>query len=101
MEPKARKCLGISVKKLWWPSTHDAIERGHSLLPVKQQLDYAGRKGRAATMRRGLRFRRPYQQSAHRVASVKRVEQAAHLIPVPNVAALKLRQGHVPAVDVI
>jgi len=35
------------------------------------------------------------------MAAVESLEQAAHLVAVPDVAALELRQRHVPAVDVV
>jgi hypothetical protein len=33
--------------------------------------------------------------------SVKRVEESAHLVAVPDIAALELREGHVATVDVV
>lgn len=35
------------------------------------------------------------------MTAAERVEEAAHLISVPEVAALKLGQGHVAAVDMV
>src|SRR4051794_32994535 len=35
------------------------------------------------------------------MAPIHGVEQGPHLVPVPDVATLKLRQGHVTVVDVI
>ena len=54
-----------------------------------------------AAMGRSLRLRRPDQQAADRMAAVKRIEEPAHLVAVPDVPTLKLGQRHVPAVDVV
>ena len=52
-------------------------------------------------VRSGLRLRGPHQEPANRMAAVERVEQTAHLVAVPDVAALELGQRHVPTVDVV
>ena len=101
MEAQPGECLGVAIEELRRPSAHHAVERGHSLLAVEQQLHDAGRERTVAAMRRRLRFRGPDQQAAHRMAPVERIEQPADLVAVPDVAALELGQRHVPAVDVV
>src|ERR1019366_1493571 len=80
---------------------HHAIERRHALLAVEQELHYAGRERSIAPMRSRLGFRRPDQQTADRMPAIKRIEQAADLIAVPDIAPLKFGQGHMAAVDVV
>lgn len=48
----------------------------------------------------GLRRSGPRQQAADRTALVKGVKQPLHLVAVPDLAALELRQGDVAADDV-
>jgi hypothetical protein len=55
----------------------------------------------APAMRGRLRLCCPHQQAADRVTPVQGIKQPAHLVAVPDIAALELRQRHVPAVDVI
>lgn len=49
----------------------------------------------------GLRLRGPHQQTADGMALVERIKQPVHLVAIPDVAPLELRQGHVAAVDVV
>ena len=49
----------------------------------------------------GLGLCHPDQQSTDRVALVEGSEQTPHLVTVPDVPPLELRQGHVAAVDVV
>lgn len=49
----------------------------------------------------GLRLRGPNQQATNGTELVKGVEQPAHLVAIPDVAPLELRQGHVAAVHVV
>ena len=48
-----------------------------------------------------LGFRRPDQKSSYRMTAIERIEEPAHLIATPDITALKLRQRHVAAVDVV
>ena len=52
-------------------------------------------------MRGGHGLRRPDQEAADGMSFVEGIEKAAHLVAVPDVAALKFGQRHVAAVDVI
>src|SRR6266536_5019549 len=49
----------------------------------------------------GFGFSGPHQQTANRMTAIEGTEQAAHLIAVPDIAALKLGQSHMPAVDMV
>ena len=49
----------------------------------------------------GLGLCHPDQQSTDRVALVEGSEQTPHLVAIPHVAPLELRQDHVAAVDVV
>lgn len=49
----------------------------------------------------GQGFGGPNQQTAERMALVERIKQPVHLVAIPDVAPLELRQGHVAAVDVV
>ena len=44
------------------------------------------------------RFGCPHEEPADRMSPVKRIEKAAHLITVPDIATLKPGQRHVPTV---
>ena len=35
------------------------------------------------------------------MAAIKRLEETAHLVSAPDVAALKFRQSHLPVIDVV
>ena len=43
----------------------------------------------------------PNQQATDRMSPIQRIEQAADLIAVPNITALKLRQRHMATVDMV
>ena len=93
--------LDVSVEEARRSTADHAVERRHALLTVEQQLHDSRGKRTVAAMIRGLGLGRPDQQPADRMAAVERIEQAADLVAVPNVAALKLGEGHVPAVDMV
>ena len=91
--------LRVAVEELRRPAANDAVERGHPLLPVEQQLDHAGRDRTVAARVRVLRARGPDQEAADRIAPVKRLHQRAHLVAVPDVAALELGERDAAEVD--
>ena len=101
VEAQRRERLRIAIEEPGRLAAHHAVERRHSLLTVQQQLHHARRQRAVAAMDCGLRLRRPDQQAPDRMAAVERVEEPAHLVAVPDVAALELGQRHVPAVDVV
>ena len=101
MKAQCRERLGVAIKELWRPPTHHTVQGGHALLAVEHELHHPRGKRAVTTMRGGLRLGGPHQEPANRMAAVERVEQTAHLIAVPDVAALELGQSHVPAVDVV
>ena len=101
MEPQPREGLRITVEELGCLAAYHPIERGHALLPVEQQLDAAGGDRAIAPSVCRLRLRHPYEKTTYRMPTVKRIEQAAHLVAVPHVAALELGQRHIAAIDQI
>ena len=44
---------------------------------------------------------RPDEQTADGMPTVQRIEKSPDLIPISDIAALKLGQGHVTAIDMI
>ena len=98
VEAQTGEGLRVAVKELRRPAAHHAVERSHALLAVEQQFHHARRQCAVTTVRCGIRLCGPDEQAADRMAAVQRVEEPAHLVAVPDVAALKLGQRHVPAV---
>jgi hypothetical protein len=101
MKPQASERLGVAIEELERLPAHDAVDRGHALLAVEEQLDHTGGERPVAAMRGGLGLRGPHEQAAHGAAQVERGEELADLVAVPDEAALEFRKGHVTAVDVV
>ena len=101
MEAQPGEGLGVSIEELRRLAAHHAVERGHALLTIQQELHHAGGQRAITAMRRRLGFGGPNEQATHRTAKVERREQLADLVAVPDIAALELGQGHVAAVDVV
>ena len=101
MEAEPGEGLGVAIEELRRLAAHHAIEGGHALLAIEQELHHASGQLAIAAMGGGLRLRGPDQQAADRMALVERIEQPAHLVAIPDVAPLELGQGHVAAVDVV
>ena len=76
------------------------VERGQALLSVEEQQGVAVARRLAVAYRRRL-VGAPDQQMAGRMLSIERLDQPAHLIAVPDVAALELRQQNLTATDLI
>jgi hypothetical protein len=101
VKPEPSKRGRVAVEKLWWLPSHYTVERGDALLAVEQQLHNSGRQLAVAPMVGCPRLRGPNKQTAHWVPPIERAKQGAHLVAVPHIAALKLGQGHVPAVNMV
>lgn len=92
--------LGLPSKNLGG-LPRSAVQRGHALLPVEQQLHHPSCQGTVTAVSGRLRFGGPDQKTTDGAAQVQRSEQLAHRVPIPGVATLKLGQCHMAAVDVI
>lgn len=101
MEPQSREGLGVAIEKLRRLAAKHAVERGHALLAVEQQLHHAGGQWTISAMRGTSGFGGPYKKPAHGVPTVEGIKKSAHLLAIPDVAALELGQCHVPVVDVV
>jgi hypothetical protein len=51
-------------------------------------------------MRGALGLCRPNEETTDRVTSIEGLEETTHLVSIPDIAALELRQRHMAAVDV-
>jgi hypothetical protein len=101
VEAQSGEGVGVAVEELGRPAARHAVERGHALLTVEQELDDAGCERCVAAMGGGHGLGGPHQQPTDRMAAVERVEQPPDLVAVPDIAALELRQRHVAVVDMI
>ena len=101
MEVQSLENFLIPVEELRRLSSDNAIERRHPLLPVQQQLHDARRQRTAAPVHGCLRFGGPNQKTADRMTAIEGIDQTPNLVTGPHITALKLRQRHVPAVNVV
>ena len=76
----------------------EGVKRGQPLLTVKQKKG-ASLLRRLGAAHLGRLVGLPEQQVPGRVAPVHRLHQPAHLVAVPDIAALELRQEDLAAVD--
>jgi hypothetical protein len=75
--------VGVAVEEFGRLAQHHAVERGHALLPVEQELHHASGQRAVTAMRRRLGLGGPDQQPAHRTAQVEGGEQFSDLVAVP------------------
>jgi hypothetical protein len=100
VEPQVAERLRVALEEGGRRAADDAVQRGDALLAVQQQRTGAARRRRTThRLARGVGL--PHQQRADRVTLVQRAHQAAHLIAVPDVAALELGQEHRSGVNLI
>ena len=68
---------------------------------IRDRLHSARCEWTAAASVRALGLGHPHEQAAHGVPPVERGHQSAHLLAVPDVAALELGQGDAADVDLV
>src|SRR5579883_2261166 len=100
MEAQASERRSVAVEEFRHLTANDAVECRHTLLAIEQQFHNTRGNRSVTAMICRLGLCRPYQQPSDGVPAVEGIKQPAHLIAVPHVTALELRQG-VPAINVI
>jgi len=89
VETQAGERLGITIEKLRRLAARHAVNGGHALLTIEQQLNNPPRQRSVTAMGSGLGFGGPDEQPADRVTTIEGIEQTAHLIAVPDITALE------------
>src|SRR5262249_40096081 len=90
IEAKASKRLRIAVEETRRATANDAVERGDTLLSIEEQIDTTRRDRAIAPCIGILGACLPDEEAANGMPLVERGHEAAHLVAVPDIAALEL-----------
>ena len=95
VEVQPRENARVPVEELGRLPANDSVDRGHSLLAVKEEL-HDTRRGASLRRGTGRPSTPPHEEASHRVPAVERVLESADLVTVPHVTPLEFGQPMYP-----